>query len=557
MKRLNIAFGLVAGIFSASALASEPAKISPVVIPEVKHDVSMTLKEMALTAPVAVQAPSHEVPIHTVPLKLKPLEHNFIDEAIQSSIQWPLNTIPGLNFLGLGVGFPGFTPSSFPPDTNASVGLTQVVQWVNTSFAIFDKSTGLLVSGPTPGNAFWVGFGGPCENDNDGDPIVKYDQLANRWVMTQFAVGDPNHNTQCVAVSTSPDATGTYNRYAFDFGTNFNDYGKLGVWPDAYYMLLVMFPAGEPDEEDLAHALPTEGGPAACALDRNSMLAGNTASIQCFQPDPAAGIFLPSDLDGHIPPPKGEPNFFIGLLQDQDGVTSTNHLAVWRFFVDWQDPNNSQFVGPTALRVKEFNPDICDNTSGNVEGDCAVQQGTDVKLEVLADRPMYRLAYRNFILHQSLVLNHNVRVGDQMPGTRWYELRKSLLRPKLHVHQQGTYMPNDGNGRWMGSIAMDKWGNIALGYSVSGPNLYPSIRYTGRAFFDLRNYMRSENTIVNGGGYQLPFSEGRRNRWGDYSSMAIDPSDDCTFWYTTEFIQTTGIANWSTQIASFRFPFCK
>jgi hypothetical protein len=556
VKKLNLAFGLIAGMIAGDSLAAEGSQNTPVkVIPEVKHDVSEPLKDMASKIPSTMKHSKQAIPLITVPLKLEPLKEHFIDEALQPHIELPLKTIPGLSFLGLGVGFTGFNPTVFPPDPNASIGLTQIVQWVNTSYAVFNKATGQLIMGPTPGNALWAGFGGPCETSNNGDPIVKFDQLANRWVMTQFAIDDPQHNTQCVAVSTTPDATGTYNRYAFDFGTNFNDYGKLGVWPDAYYMMFVMFPGGAPDDS-IKTAFPTNGGPAACAMDRLNMLAGNAATMQCFQPQPAAGIFLPSDLDGHRLPPPGAPNYFVGLLQNDQGVTSRDFLAMWRFHVDWQNPEKSQFKGPKKLRVKRFNPHICDNTQGNVEGDCAVQPGTNVKLEVLADRPMYRLAYRNFGLFQSLVVNHNVQIGDQIPGTRWYEIRVDLLG-KAFVHQQGTYMQHDGNGRWMGSIAMDKTGNMALGFSVSGPSMFPSIHYTGRRFWDLPNTMRTENTIVDGGGFQLPFRVGERNRWGDYSSMAIDPSDDCTFWYTNEFIQTSGNANWSTQISSFRFPNCR
>ena len=550
VKRFNIALGLIVSIFSGDSLAVEPVKL---VISEVKHDVSEPLKSMASTVQ-AVQPSPYIVPLHRKRLKLKPLEDNFIDEAIQPNTELPLVTSPGLSFLGLGAGFSNFQPQVSPPDPNASVGLTQVVQWVNTSFAIFDKASGNLIMGPTAGNALWAGFGGPCQNQNSGDPIVKYDQLANRWVMTQFATADKQHQTQCIAVSTTADATGTYYRYAFDFGTNFNDYGKLGVWPDAYYMMFVMFPSEPLD--DFAPSLPTQSGPAACALDRASMLVGAAATMQCFQPQPEAGIFLPSDLDGKTLPYQGQPNYFVGLLQDANGVTSRNHLAVWKFHVDWQNPNNSRFEGPTALRVKPFNPMICNKTPDNVVGDCAVQQGTNARLEVVSDRPMYRLAYRNLVTHQSLVFNHVVQVGNQIAATRWYELRVNH-RGNLMVHQQGTYTQPDGNGRWMGSMAMDKQGNIALGFSISGPALFPSIHYTGRRHYDPRGMMRGEQIIMNGGGHQLPSITGRSNRWGDYSSMAIDPSDDCTFWYTNEFLQESGSRNWSTLITSFKYPTCQ
>ncbi|STY29849.1 Uncharacterised protein [Legionella wadsworthii] len=551
MRRFNLALGVVAGMITGNSLA-EPVMAKPIVIPEIKHDISKSLKEMALEVPKASEPKKHVVPLHIVPMKLPPVEKNFVDQALQTNIENSIVTIPGLSFLGLGLGYPGYIPNTTPPDTNAAVGLTQVVEWVNTDFVIFNKATGIAITAPTPGNALWAGFGGPCEEFNDGDPIVKYDQLANRWVFTQFAIGDKEHQTQCVAISITPDATGPYFRYAYDFGPTFNDYGKLAVWPDAYYMMFNMFTAESGPDNDLVAPLPFIPGPAACAMDRNSMLIGAPASIQCFQTQVDAGLFLPSDLDGHVPPPPGSPNYFIGLLKE-NGVTSMDHLAVWKFYVNWSNPLLSRFFGPLPLKVAPFNPKICEPSDGNAEGDCAMQPGTTAKLDVISDRPMYRLAYRNFGLHQSFVLNHNVQVGNQVPATRWYEIRINLLG-RMSVHQQGTYMPYDGIGRWMGSIAMDKQGNIALGYSASSPFLFPSIRYTGRNFFDPRNIMRSENVIATGSASQLPSKPGEINRWGDYSSMALDPSDDCTFWYANEFIMSP--ESWSTMIASFKFPSC-
>ena len=552
MKRRNIIFWLTLSFFSGSLLADEPINNTPVkVILETAHDVSEPLSDMAQST---IQSTFHVTPLRRVPLKLEPSRGILYDEAIQPTVGLLLNTTPGLSFLGLGGSFPGFTINSYPPDTNASVGLTQVVQWVNTSYAIFNKGTGQLILGPTHGNALWAGFGGSCEVDNDGDPIVKYDRIANRWVMTQFAFAvDGNRNPvppyyQCVAVSKTSNAAGAYNRYSFSFGSDFNDYGKLGVWPDAYYMSFNMFPPGfAPD----LTAVPTHYGPSACALDRASMLAGTAATMQCFQPQPAAGIFLPADLDGAALPPVGSPNYFVGLLQNAQGVTSQTNVALWKFHVDWQHPNNSSFSGPVALKVASFNPIICNNDPG---ADCAVQPQTSQKLEVLADRLMYRLAYRNFGLYQSMVVNHNVQVGNSVPGTRWYEIRVNN-QGTATVYQQGTYSQLDSNGRWMGSIAMDKLGNMALGYSISSATIFPSIRYTGRNVTDPINTMRTEKTIVTGQGSQLAIP-GDSNRWGDYSSMAIDPSDDCTFWYTTEYVKTTGIAHWSTWIASFKFPTC-
>lgn len=554
MKRLNVTaglmFNLVGGVLWGDVFASDKSNMNVLEIPEVMHDVSLPLREMALVTS-NIPSVAREIPLFTAPPKLKTPYRFGEDKALQKLSGLPLETTTMLNFLGLGVGFPGFSPAFSPPDPNAAVGLTQIVEWVNVNFAVFNKQTGQLIAGPFPGNSLWQGFGGPCEADNNGDPIVVYDQIANRWVMTQFAVTAAPF-MQCVAISTTSDATGTYNRYAFDFGTNFNDYGKLGIWPDAYYMSLVMFPNGAPD---LVGAIPTAGGPAACALDRTNMLQGLSARpMQCFQPVPAAGNFLPSNLDGQTLPPAGSPNYFVGLNQDAQGNTFPNSIALWKFHVDWQTPANSSFNGPTALAVQPFNPIVCNDPNS----DCIPQPGTNDKLEVLSDRMLYRLAYRNFGRYQSMVVNHNVQVGNQASGTRWYEIRVNNQGTPA-IFQQGTYMqPSDNNiSRWMGSIAMDKRGDIAMGYSISGIGMFPSIRYTGRLVTDPLNMMRVENTVVYGAGSQLIGSL-ERNRWGDYSSMAIDPVDDCTFWYTTQYTPVTGSQpNWSTRIVAFKFPQCR
>jgi hypothetical protein len=426
----------------------------------------------------------------------------------------------------VGDGNYGFAPDSAPPDTNGAVGATQFVQWVNESFAVFNKSNGAIVPGfPKSGNTLWSGFGGGCETNNDGDPIAQYDKLASRWVLTQFSVSTTPF-LQCVAVSTTSDATGSYHRYAFS-QPNFPDYPKLGVWPDAYYISFNMFSGN------------TFVGGRACALDRTAMLAGHAATEQCFQLSSSFGGLLPSDLDGPAsPPPTGRPNFFLNF--------GTNSLNLWKFHVNFTTPRLSTFTGPTNIPVAAFS-EACGG------GACIPQPGTKEKLDSLGDRLMYRLAYRNRSGTESLVVNHSVAVGGNRNGSvavRWYELRGPNGTPS--VFQQGTFMP-DASFRWMGSIAMDKVGDIALGYSVSSTSLFPGIRYTGRLPSDPRGTMEGEKSIKVGGGSQLP----KLNRWGDYSSITVDPVDDCTFWYTNEYLKSSGTFNWSTQIASFKFPGCK
>ncbi len=435
------------------------------------------------------------------------------------------------NFDGVGQGFSGpqgsFTVNSAPPDTNGDVGPNHYVQVVNTDLAVFSK-TGTVLYGPVPINTIWSGFGGLCQTDNDGDPVVLYDPIADRWVVSQFAVsGTTTGYLQCVAVSKTPDPTGAWNRYSFSYGSSFPDYPKMGVWPDAYYETFNMFNS----------AGTSFLGGKVCAYDRAKMLAGAAATQQCFDVGTTYGGLLPADLDGARLPPAGAPNYVIAL-----GATTTS-LAFWKFHVDWTTPSSSTLTGPTALTVPAYT-EAC-GTSGT----CIPQSGTNQKLDSLSDRTMFRLAYRNFGDHEAMVTNHAVTVGTTV-GVRWYEVRVANGTPS--VFQSGTYSP-DANFRWMGSMAFDQSGNLALGFSVSSSSLKPEIRYTGRLAGDAAGQMtQGESTVIAGGG-----SQGRTlSRWGDYSMMSVDPVDDCTFWYTTEYIPANGTFNWKTRIGSFKFPGC-
>ncbi len=487
----------------------------PEVSPAVHHDVSPPLRDMS-RPPLA--GPRHEKPL----LRFHPEGpvSNQPDPVLQTSAGPLVATTNGLNIPGVGEGDYGFVPNAAPPDTNGATGATQFVQWVNESFAVFNKTTGALVQGPVAGNSLWVGFGGGCETNNDGDPIIQYDKAANRWVFTQFSVSTTPF-LQCVAVSTTSDATGTYARYSFS-QPNFPDYPKLGVWPDAYYVSFNMFSGNR-----------FVGG-RACAFDRNAMLAGSAATQICFQLSSFFGGLLPSDLDGSAAPPAGSPNFFLAF--------GSNSLDMWKFHADFATPSNATFTGPTNIPVAAFSAACVGG------GSCIPQLGTSQQLDSLADRLMYRLAYRNFGDHESLVVNHSVTAGASV-GVRWYEVRSPNGTPT--VFQQGTYAP-DSSYRWMGSIAMDKVGNMAVGYSVSSGSMHPAIRFTGRTPSDPLGTMQAENSILDGNGSQTS----GLNRWGDYSSMSVDPSDDCTFWYTNEYLKADGAFNWSTRIGSFKFPSC-
>jgi hypothetical protein len=494
----------------------------PEIKQSIQHDVSPPLRDIA--RPPQPRLTREAEPVRRLPVTLPITEQQ--DTALQTIVGPLVGTTPGLSFAGVGNGDYGFAPDAAPPDTNGAVGATQFVQWVNESFAVFNKTTGGLVMGPTAGNSLWSGFGGGCEFNNDGDPIVKYDQINNRWIFTQFSVSTTPY-LQCVAVSTTSDATGTYNRYAFNYGSSeFPDYAKLGVWPDAYYISFNMFTS-------------TFTGAQVCAYDGAAMRAGGAATQVCFHLSSSFGGLLPSDLDGLTLPPTGSPNFFLNF--------GTNSLNLWKFHVDFANPGNSTLTGPTNIPVTAF------TAACNGGGSCIPQPGTSQKLDSLADRLMYRLAYRNFGAYESLVVNHSVTLGrgqTKTVGVRWYELRSPNGTPS--VFQQGTFSP-DSTYRWMGSIAMDKVGNMALGYSASSSSLFPSIRYTGRLVTDPLGTMQAENTLKAGAGSQLR----SLNRWGDYSSMAVDPVDGCTFWYTTEYLKANGTFNWSTWIGSFKFPSCQ
>jgi hypothetical protein len=471
--------------------------------------------------------------VHMVrPVPSPVFPENQIDGAVQGQGRNSTSAAPtlGTSVLGVGQGFTGpqgnFSVNSAPPDTVGEVGATQYVQVVNTGLAVFSKSTKAVIYGPVPTNTLWQGFGGLCEADNDGDATVVYDKAAQRWIVSQFAVS--GGNMQCVAVSQTSDATGAWNRYAFDYGTSFPDYPKMGVWPDAYYETFNIFNGN------------SFAGAKLCAYDRAAMLSGAQAlQQQCFQLSSSFGGVLPADADGALAPPAGSPNYLLNF--------GTNSLNLWKFHVDWAVPSNSSLTGPINIPVASFSP-------GCGGGACVLQANIRQKLDSLGDRLMFRLGYRHFADgHESLVVNHSVKAGttrkDQHTGVRWYEIRSPGTTPV--VYQQSTFAP-DTSYRWMGSAAMDKQGNLGIGYSVSSSSLFPGIRYTGRLATDPLNTLQTEATIINGGGSQ----NGGLNRWGDYSALTVDPADDCTFWYTTEYLQNTGSFNWSTRIASFKFPTC-
>jgi hypothetical protein len=511
--------GLCFPILCALAIPTPTFAANPTVTRDVKHDTSAPLRDLATPAHpgtgAAIQAPVAR-PTGSPIMSSRP------DPVAQQAIA-PLSKVTTI------LNFPGQAAGPFvPPDTNGAVGTTQFVQIVNVTIAVYSKTDGSLLSGPTDINSIWKGFGGPCEAENGGDPIVLFDQLAGRWLVSQLQFNSTfSSNQQCVAVSTSSDATGPYNRYEFDFGNNLPDYPKFGVWPDAYYNSSNTFVGGK-----------TFIGAQACAFDRAAMLAGTSATKICSQNGPTIASLLPSNLDGSTLPPPGQPNFFVDIADSTD-------LNIFQFHVDFAKPARSSFTGPTPIPVADFS-EICNRA---IVVACIPEPPPGEKVDGLADRLMYRLAYRNFGDHESLVVNHTVH-GGARAGVRWYEIRSPGSSP--FVFQQGTVV-DPTTDFWMGSIAMDKLGDIALGFSASSTKLDPSVLLVGRVPTDAAGTMEGPISLVQGTGVQ----QASFHRWGDYSSMAIDPSDDCTLWYTQEYYKKTVPGpNWITRITAFKFDSC-
>jgi hypothetical protein len=523
MRHRTVAVVTVLGLAGGCRGPSTDLAVAPpdsgVVVNVVAHDVSPPLRELAVRAralPRSDEAPEAE-PVHRIP-HARMRSFAAPDPVVQHAPGAAPIDAPIADFEGLGAGIPNFQVGGVPPDTDGDIGPNHYVEVVNVSLGVFSR-TGELVMPAVDTGTIWSGFSGACAQTNDGDATVRYDHLADRWVIAQFSIEGQNY--QCVAVSTSPDPTGSYARYQFDFDA-LNDYPKAALWPDAYYFTFNMFPASG------------FAGAKVCAMDRAKMLAGAPdATMQCFDSGPNYGGLLAADLDGKTLPPAGAPNPLVAL-------DSNTALAYWQLHVDFATPANSKFQGPSAIPVASYAA-LCDG------GTCIEQPGGGSQLDSLADRAMNRFVYRRFADHESLVLSHAVAAGGG-GGVRWYELRTPSTPT---VFQQGTFAP-DSAYRWIPSIAMDAAGDIAAIYTVSSATINPSIRYTARVPSDPPGTMGlGEGTIVAGAGAQTQIS-----RWGDYGSLNIDPVDDCTFWGANEYKKEAGRSNWRTRIAAFRLASC-
>jgi hypothetical protein len=493
----------------------------------------------------------------------------------------------GSSFDGLGVGMKPAAGTNNPPtprnpsDNTIAVGRDRIVQIVNSQLAVFTK-TGDVLYGPISTNTLFAGFGGVCEARPNGDAVVRYDQLADRWLVVmpifrrtvfdrdRSKPGEPAAPGQsarpgpaakpgpppplpeqpprvegarapappqpaegtyaiCYAVSTTSDPLGSYYRYAFERPL-FPDYPRPAIWPDGYYV-----PSSTGDEVIQKHA---------CVAEREKMLKGEPAHEQCIVVD-GVNFLNNADLDGKALPPPGAPNIVIAAGGTQlKNILDDDAIFVWKFHVDWSDPRKTKLEGPTRVGVAPYSY-LC----GGQLTSCVPQPGTERKLDAQGDKIMARVVYRNVRGKESIVATHSVNSASGGGGVRWYELAVDKNRD-VHVRQQGTYAP-DAFFRWMASPAIDRDGNIGIGYSFGGAPNFAGQRFAGRLAADPPGQLTFQETVVATG------EESQKNtlRWEDYTQTAIDPSDDCTIWYVGDYLKKDA-ASYSTRIGSFRMPGC-
>ena len=499
------------------------------------------------------------------------------------------------SFDGLGSGFVGPNGTADfrnPSDNSLAVGPDHIVQIVNSRIAIYSKkgkkypATGTVLYGPVPTKSVWASFGGVCEARNNGDAVVRYDQLAGRWlvVMPIFSRIDPSEFPQqdalssgepvppgqlaksgqlsspgpaaallanppqpspresrppgakngvwamCYAVSTGPDPLGTYYRYAFE-RTLFPDYPRPAVWMDGYYV-----PTSSGDEVIQKHV---------CIAERAKMLLGQPAREQCIIID-GVNFLNSSDIDGQKSPPLGTPNITMATGGTQlKNIFEDDGIYYWKVHVDWQDPAKTKADGPVKINVAPYHY-LCNGQLSS----CVSQPDTERRLDAQGDKIMQRLVYRKVGRHESIVATHSVATRGGGGGVRWYEFRLDKKGdPKLY--QQGTYVPG-GHYRWMPSIAMDKDGDIGVGYSFGGLPDFPGQRFAARRADDPKGTLTLHESVLAAG----EASQTNTLRWEDYTTTAMDPGDDCTFWYVGDYLKS-GDTAYRSRIGAFRFPNCK
>jgi hypothetical protein len=561
----------VAGVallaMGALILLGVPAFASDPVNHPVAFGISAPLGQLAKLPQAPVWGLHEANPARRTP---KPtVNGRVVDTVEQNSLQPTAHYTIGDNFLGVGNGYPNYTVPDAPPDTTMAVGDTQIIQWVNVSYIICNKTSPYNCSAAIDGNALWAsGIPGTlCANNNDGDPIAQWDVAAHRWLLAQNVFSSPY--AVCVAVSQTADANGAWYVWQFSVpGNGFPDYPKWGVWPTDYMQA----------NNDFGPGGGGFIGSQLCVYNRAKMLAGNPSAEQIchlygIDPNYQDGL-LPADVDSIVAPPANEDHFAMGSVGDIDN----SHLSLYAAHInnlnDWSQ--GATFLGDAdsiLIPIATFNP-----ACGTYGGACVPQKGVPDLVDSLGGgRLMYRFAYRadhpsaNVTSTPPLpapaqhwFATFDVNASLNQIGVRWMEITAPLRRvdpTALNVFQQGTYAP-DGTWRWMASMASDKKGDILVGYSKScgdncpgGTPTYPSIFIAGRQVNDALGLgqLEDELQVVAGTGSQPDTS----NRWGDYSTMRIDPNDQCTFWYTTEYYMVTQRFDWSTKINSAKFSNCQ
>lgn len=589
MKKQLILSGLATAILGASITTAQAAQAADVPAhgdirngQAVRHDKSATLPELIeRTRANSANRLSH----------LKAADYvypNFTDNPERTAQGDPLTAAtnvqssfggipaPAIDMSFDGIGQSDAIGGGLPPDTNGDVGPDHYIQYINTDWAIYDKTTGLRIGNVEEGNTFWNGFGGPCETNNAGDPIVLYDKTAGVWVFSQFISASNPNGSQCFAISDRADMTDpgvTFNRYQFDFAGAFNDYPHIGIWTDengdssGYYFV--------------THDFTFQTNPASflgasfSVVERDAMLAGDAAEFVRFQNVTGAGGTaygaLPAHLESDVLPAKNTCAPFVHTRADLDGY------LMWNLCVDWQSPGDSTLSD--AIILSSNSP----YGAGVDDSPQPPPAPAGSELDSFAGNTMYRVSARAYPAESGIpidmVINHTADAGDAVSGVKWVNFSVSyghegdfnpdvifssgfdLLAAPLDnftakIRDEGLYSPDD-DFRWMGAISIDQSRNIGLGYSVSSENTFPSVRYTAKTSADPKGLMRDEQSCVVGSGVQtFVDGSGRAARWGDYSSMSVDPVDQCTFWLTVEYIAQTGQADWDNRICSFKVEDC-
>lgn len=549
-------------IISHALYANDNITIESKRLPAINGKQSPSLSALSQAETKLILAQRHVVPLHK---RLNAKQPTFLQEktvrdlllTAQQKYHLIKAPAPLINFEGIN-GYDnkavfGYSPT--PSDVNGDVGTNHYVQMVNNLYQIFDKQTGDALIEPFKLSRLFAAAGatGPCATEDQGDPIVLYDALAKRWLLSQFnfkvnrlGVDKPPYY-ECIAISATDDPTGSY--YVYDFvipNENMGDYPKFGVWNDGYYMTIAQYKGNR------------FKGNAVMVFDRQRMLQGKTAGVNYHNlaRQSTLSVLLPSDSDGNAPP-AGTPNYVIGFDNNMD----TNKLRIFEVKADFSKATTTGAIKESpSLKVASFNPNVCGNPSGTCIPQPSGFHNRQQKLDALSDRPMHRLQYRYFAQNcpvdntlnacSTLVFNHTVRGNNKgEAAVRWYLLKQNTETQTLSITQQGTFAP-DSTSRWMGSAALNNRGDLAMGYSMSSSLLYPSIGYAGRLVDDVPNTLTMEGRLYTGKGAQTD-----SERWGDYSMLSVDPVDECTFWYTNEYYANNQDGYdwlWRTRIGSFK-----